>query len=998
MSKVRYLIHLCILTVIITCAFGDINYAERQDIFDDTASIVFEHIGQDIGLKDFSVSSIVQDKHGYIWFATQGGLYKFNGKSTLSYRNDPFETNGLANNLIQTTFYEEENNVLWLGTYQGVSKLDIDTQTFTNYSSDSSRLSNNVIVAIQPDAYGNMWFGTMEGLNRLNRETGMIETYEVEGNVVRSLYLDSQNRLLVGTYEGLYYFDEASDSLEFVNIDYPSKYVMVIKEFEPGVLTLGMWDGGTMDLDLKFNVLHKMAYEDNRVYAVHQTKDGILWVGTWGGGLFASDGVRNIRFPGDNKKGDIGHTVVYSFLEDSEGVLWIGTNGNGVYKLDPNVSSYVEFTHDSDDPDALDAGKINTIYRDSKDRLWIAVYNKGLNRYDPKTDKMVKYTALNEGKHELSSDQVMDFVEYKGQLLVATYNGVAQYDASSDRFVSLGILPKDTIVYSLEVDHDNHLWVGTYIDGVYHFDDRLNLVEQVNSKSKDKKIEDDLIYDLFEDSKGRIWIASNYGLYRYNHNENQLVGYFKEQNNRKAIASNNARVIFQDSQGRIWVGSGGGGIALYHEEDDSFESFTEKEGLLNNTVISIEESEGGKIWAVTRLGISIIDSTSKSIVNLTEVEGLGGGEYTGTSFKDDNGRIYIGGIHGVDKIPIAHINREKQFPPIYITNVSVYHEPVSGVNRILNGETYAFGADENYLSFDFEALEYSSKSDIQYSFYLENLDADWINSGSNNFASYSNIPPGNYTFFVRVSDIQGNVSDPVSLQFSIALPWYKTQYAYMSYGLLSFMFVYGIVKIREGQLLSRRNSELSHLNLQLEHAVDELEAVSIKDPLTGIFNRRYFDSVFEEYIQLAVRSNNYVSLIMLDIDDFKDINDENGHIFGDHFLQAFAHNIEMTLPRSTDFPSRFGGDEFAVVLYDTNEEGALAVADRLKEAVACLELDVEGTVLSVSNTVSMGVYSAIPQQDTSTEQFMDLADKALYDAKHSGKNQIKVYSNRDLDE
>lgn len=997
MSRVRLFIQICICTLIITCTFADINFAERQAIFDDTTAITFEHIGQDIGLKDFSVSSIVQDKHGYIWFATQGGLYKFNGKSTLSYRNDPFETNGLANNLIQTTFYEAESNVLWLGTYQGVSKLDIDTQTFTNYSSDSSELSNNVIVAIQPDAYGNIWFGTMEGLNRLDRETGLIETYEVEGNVVRSLCLDSTNRLLVGTYEGMYYYDEVNNSLEFVDIDYPSKYVMVIKEFEPGVLTLGMWDGGTMELDLNFNVIQNMAYEDNRVYALHQTRDGILWVGTWGGGLFASDGVRNIRFPGEDRKGDIGHTVVYSFLEDSQGILWIGTNGNGVYKLDPSASSYVTFTHDPEDPDALDAGKVNAIYRDSNDHLWIAIYNKGLNRYDPQSDKMIKYKTLNEGEYELNSDQVMDFVEYKGQLLVATYNGVAQYDALSDRFISLDILPKDTIVYSLEVDHENHLWVGTYINGVYHFDDQLNLVERVNSKSKGKKIEDDLIYDLFEDSKERIWIASNYGLYRYDYNENQLTGYFKEQNNRQAIASNNTRVILEDSQERIWVGSGGGGIALYHEEDDTFESFTEKEGLLNNTVISIEESDAGKIWAITRLGISIIDSESNSIVNLTQVEGLGGGEYTGTSFKD-NDSIYIGGIHGIDKIPIEHVNREKQFPPIYITNVSVYHEPVGGVNRILNGKTYAFGADQNYLSFDFEALEYSSKSDIQYSFYLKNLDSDWISSGSNNFASYSNIPPGDYTFFVRVSDIQGNVSEPVSLQFSIAVPWYKTQYAYLSYGLLSFMFVYGFVKIREGQLLSRRNSELSYLNLQLEHAVDELEAVSIKDPLTGIFNRRYFDSVFEEYIQLAVRSNSYISLIMLDIDNFKDINDKNGHVFGDHFLQAFAGKIETTLPRSTDFPSRFGGDEFAVVLYDTNEKGALAVAYKLKEAVTSLELDIEGTSISVPNTVSMGVYSAIPEQDTSTEEFMDLADKALYDAKHSGKNQIKVNNSMGLSE
>ncbi len=252
---------------------SQINIYFAETFFEDDKKPIFEKIGRDQGLQDLSISSIVQDKNGFIWFGTQGGLFQYNGRDCVAYRNNPFETKELIHNLIQTMYYDEHEHALWLGTYQGVSKLNIELDQFTNFTVEDHNLSNNVVVAIGKDQHDDLWFGTMDGLNRLDKQTGKFVNYPVEGKVVRSILLDSRGRLLIGTYEGLYIYDEVKDRLTKVEIEYPSPYVMVIKEFNKGIITLGLWDGGVIELDKDFQILNHYEFDDNRVYTIQKTSD-----------------------------------------------------------------------------------------------------------------------------------------------------------------------------------------------------------------------------------------------------------------------------------------------------------------------------------------------------------------------------------------------------------------------------------------------------------------------------------------------------------------------------------------------------------------------------------------------------------------------------------------------------------------------------------------------------------------------------------------------------
>lgn len=974
--KKRVILLIMFLVIIHSTTFGNV-------FFDDNTQPIFQTLGKKDGLKDLSVSAITQDRNGYIWFATQGGLYKYNGFNTKAYRNDPFDAEGLSHNLIQTMFYDESLHQLWLGTYQGVSMLDIESNTFTNYSVQENALSNSVVTAITKDNNDKLWFGTLNGLNVLNKETQKFESYTLDGDVVRSVLLDSKNRILVGSYEGLWQFNHEKNILEAIELDLPTPFVMSVKEHINGVITLGLWDGGIVQIDSDFNIIEKLSFEDDRIYTTIMTKDKTLWAGSWGGGLFAKNSDSVYHFSGAGGSGDISHKVTYSLFEDSSGILWVGTNGGGVDKANPRRANYLEYYNDPDDPKSLDSGKINSIFKDSKERLWIAVYNEGVNRLNESDNSFLKYNEANTETHQLNHNQVIDFFEDKNKIYIANGDGIQLYDEVTDSFIKTTYLPDDTMTYALEKDHDNHYWVGTYSYGVYHFDENWKLIKHYSANDESKLITDSLIYDIHTDKKGVIWFGTNNGLTKYNKTTNNIKTYFKEDGNFSALPSSNIRRLFEDSKGQLWIGTSGGGAAKYIEEKDSFISFTESDGLYDNSVISINESKEGLIWVATHGGISLIDPESNEITNIVTTEDDQSELYTGGGWTDKDGSIYLGGIHGVMHFrPNSNVDNDI-VPKLYIKDMSLYNTSIDESVEIFNNKHYDLEASQNYVSFDFEALDYENKGLIQYYYQLVGVDDEWINSNNRQFASYSNLSSGHFDFMVKAKTINGLFTEAEHVSFSIKSPWYKTIYAFIFYILMGILIIYVAVKIRESHLTAQRNSELAQLNKKLEVAVTELENVSIRDPLTGIYNRRYFDTVLEDHLELAKRGNNYLSLLMLDIDNFKLINDRFGHVAGDEFLIDFTAMLSKQLLRSTDFVARYGGDEFTIVLYDTDKSGTQILANRLLK-----EIRNSDVFDDYETSVSIGAYTIVPDMHTSKSEFIEKADKALYEAKTSGKNKI----------
>ena len=975
MFKKVILIYLTVILLVTIPLYAESDDSESEQDIERT----FEWLDRSSGISNMSISSIFQDRYGFIWFGTQGGLNRYDGNEVITFRNDPFDDRSIKNNLIQTMYYDESAHEIWIGTYQGVSHFKIESESFTNYTVESIGLSDSVVTTIEKTEDGNMWFGTLNGLNLFNTETEELITYDVPENTVRDLELTSEGTLYIGTYDGLYYFD--IDRLYKYDVDLASPYVMTVKEFEKGVLTLGLWDGGVVVLDLVKNSSKNYNFKDNRVYCITESVDGVLWVGTWGGGLFTmeTDGAIN-HFSGIKTINDISHPVVYSLLEDESNIMWIGTNGGGVSVWNPRKKDFVAFRHDPEDNNSISQGKVNVIKEIDK-HLYFGLYDQGLNIYNKQTEQFSKYMTTDEDK-SLQNNSVNDVIVFHEDIIIATNRGLSIFDPKQESFTEWDIIDEDIIVYALEVYEDN-LWIGTYGEGIYLYNYNTGILNHMDSGNSE--LSDDIIYDIHMDSKKQLWIGTNDGLNIIKSDtNNMIINYNNDDPN--FLPSHKIQMIYEDTKGDLWFGSSGGGITHLNGISQTYTNYTERDGLSSNDVLSILEDENNNFWVSTNDGVSLINVSSDEILNYTPDDGIGGWEFSRGRLKSSTGQLFFGGIHGVTEIPSSLNPVESKKPRVYITNISSIDQELKPSLKIYNNKHIEIRADTSYIAIDVVAIEFDAPSKTSFSYKLEGHDKEWIHLGNNKRISYSNLPPGDYILKVQVQSASNLLSSVEQLELTILAPWYRTIPMYVVYFIIILILINVIFRLRQSKIINEKNTELSDLNGQLEEMNNTLEQLAIKDPLTGVFNRRYFQVELEENIILARRAKTSIAVLMIDLDEFKTINDTFGHLEGDHLLIELCLRIQSLLSRKTDFISRYGGDEFAIVLYDTDEAGAIMIANKILSIGSETFETLDETLITMP--LSIGLAALIPGKNDTMGSLIKQADDMLYKAKESGKNKV----------
>jgi len=206
--------------------------------------------------------------------------------------------------------------------------------------------------------------------------------------------------------------------------------------------------------------------------------------------------------------------------------------------------------------------------------------------------------------------------------------------------------------------------------------------------------------------------------------------------------------------------------------------------------------------------------------------------------------------------------------------------------------------------------------------------------------------------------------------------------------LISLYWVFKFRKLNKMLELKveERTQKLNNANKKLKIANEQLTKLSLNDKLTRIPNRRYFDSALQKFWNISKREGYPLTLIMIDIDFFKNYNDTYGHLAGDQCLKKIAHTIKNIIKRPGDFIARFGGEEFAVLLYNTKEDGAIIVAEEIRTGVE--KLGIKNKAAGNLLTISLGVATLIPKKEMHPKDLISAADQALYKAKNNGRNQV----------
>jgi diguanylate cyclase (GGDEF)-like protein len=966
---------------------------------------VFTAIGTRDGLPNSGVSAIVQDAKGFIWFGTQAGLVRYDGYTFKLYENEPFEENVLSHNQVQTLFLD--GDIIWIGTYGGLNRLDLQTNRLQSYIKEPDNpasIGDNLVVSIARDKQGRLWVGTAQGLDRFDEATGTFIHYgpNEDGTgipriMIRDLHLDIKGRLWVATSgKGLFLYQDAEDNFVHIKDDknnpdaLPSPYVMSISEDPEGKLWFATWYGGisvlTDPVAFRFKTTR---FADDRLYFVNAQDSDVVYAGSWGGGLFlyskSSGTIERIKT--SDGIGSIPNDVVYSSLIDSQGILWIGTNGGGIARSEPAKKQYRAYIAHPETPGSLSPGKVTSILEDQQGLLWVGVYGSGIQVLDRSTGVFKTYRHNKARKGSLPNDIVNTIYEdSRGVIWVATNEGLARYNRVSDSFTTYLPDParqnsiSDSVIYTLKEAPGYKLWIGTYTKGLDLMDIEEETFTHFPPNSKDDRFpQDSLVYALEYDGSGNLWVGYNNGLDRYE--QGRFVRYRYDRTNRSGISSNTIRHLYRDSRGTLWLGTVGGGLSRYDAEKDQFVHLTKKDGIPHNTVRSIIEDNDGNLWVGTATGVGYIDKQGFAFRGFSLFNDLKDREFHTGVCKTRDGKIFFGGQSVLYEINPRSAENIKKPPELVISDIIINGKSLWD-DFSLSTPPYITSLqlpyDKNNVSFIFAVTDLQEPNRNLFSYKLEGFDKNWSIPSTDHVAYYTNLPGGTYLLKVRVANSEGLWNDSaLNFPIKVASPPWLSFWAFLFYGFVILTIGYTIALMRNRKKLEEVNRRLDRLTM--------------KDGLTGISNRRHLDELLPRIVAEASRDRAPLSILMLDIDCFKNYNDHYGHLKGDEVLKSVANLLAKWASRATDLVARYGGEEFIVLLPHTDEAGAEKMAQNILQSIRDLHISHETSFVEPILTISIGLVSLIPEPGQDPTSLVERADKALYQAKADGRNCYRIF-------
>lgn len=743
------------------------------------------------GLPQSSVLSIIQTSDGYLCLATYEGIARFDGIRFTIF--DKSNTPEISSNRIRCLFEDSKKNV-WVGTSGGL--LRRRGGRFTNYTSRDG-LVGDIILSICEDKQGNIWVGTTNGVNRFSGGTFTSYTREqgLSFNYTPAVVADDDGNLWIGTSGG------------GLNVLTPGGK---IKHF-------GMEEGlkGTED-----------------VRALYKGKDGEIWIGTSGNGL-----IRHINgtFRFFTKKDGLSGNDIRALYQDSNGTLWIGTNGQGLnrFRVEENTIT------SSSSPEALFNRPIRAIYEDHEGNLWVGTRD-GLSQL--KEGKFILYNKRN----GLPVDSVRTiFRDSGGTTWIGTVNGgLVQFENS--RFTVWG--PEQGLtskhIWTITEDRDGSIWVGTYGGGLHRLKNgkvrktyttadglSRNIIRAVtadgsgglwvgtngggidvikngsiiNYNSKNG-LSGDFVYTIARDQKGDTWIG------HYNGTIDRFTdGEFTAYGIKDGLSGHAVWSIYPDKEkdGVVWVGTDGGG--LFRFKDSRFTRFTAKDGLFSDLAFEVFEGRGGNIWMNSNRGIyrarkkdleDFAEGKIKDIpcVSFGRAEGIKSTECNGPAqpagLCAEDGKLWFPTTRGALVIDPVNIRRNTKAPPVKIEAVRVDGKRLY-TSEAPPKEALAIPPGGQRFEFKFTALSFAEPGRVRFRYKLEGFDDQWMEAGTERRVSYTNIPPGDYTFHLTACNNDGIWNDQGTyLRFSLAPFFWQTvwfrflvllTFAFLSYQVINFI-------------------------------------------------------------------------------------------------------------------------------------------------------------------------------------------------------------------
>jgi signal transduction histidine kinase/ligand-binding sensor domain-containing protein/DNA-binding response OmpR family regulator len=826
-------------------------------------SINFTSISSKDGLLSNVVNSIIKDRQGLMWFATDDGLNKFDGTNFTVYRNITGDTTSLRVNEVLTLCEDKQGNV-WAGTSGGgLSLYDRKKDNFTNYPFQNVHggfSTKSVIRSICCDHRGKLWIAQFEGVYEFDPVTKVPRAIKLGKAVDRNrvkitlfcVFEDSRHRVWVGSDNGLYLYKRESDS--FVRFAHNPKdttslsndVVKAITEDSTGNLWLGTVDGlnklpaGQQGfVRYKNTGPHAIGISSNEINFVAADKEGELWMGT-NAGLNKFNPVTNAVTVFEPDPGNI-HSLTSKNLKcayiDKQGIYWFGTFRGGINKYDKNGNLFNLKLSNTFQENSNKAAIITSLAENRNGNVYIGTDDEGLLEFDRKTEKLrrISFPTINKTPISILSLQLAR----NNQLYIGSFaHGLFIRDAATGRLENIkkgsGVNDLNSNdIFCLKEDSKGNMWVGTNGAGVNVLQNKkvvLRFTPNPNGPNEEPLPINGYIRAFAEDHEGNMWIGSHgAGLAMYTPATRSFKVFSRDNSQ---LPSDKIETLLCDSHGNIWVGMYGGGLSLFDKAKNQFINFSEKDGLQNTTIYQIVEDLQGRIWLSTNTGIGCFDLATKSFRNFNNQHGVQNNNFVhGSGIRLSTGEIFFGGLQGFNYFDPAALTINRNAPAVLLTDLKISNKSVIAGNdapikeHISVAQQIRLDYKQNF-ALSFVALNYTNPKQNQYAYKLEGFDKDWNYTGAINTASYTNLDPGHYTFRVKASNNDGVWSEhETRIKIYVKPPFWATIYAYIFYfiaiaGVLLYSRYRAIARLKRKFAIEqerrevRRMQELDRLKLK----------------------------------------------------------------------------------------------------------------------------------------------------------------------------------------
>lgn len=809
-------------------------------VLNSAAQYTMKNLSVEDGLSNNYVKDIVQDKLGFIWIATESGLNRFDGQKFTTFT---VSNSGLLDDAINTLFYDEKSDFLWIGTKTVLSMLDCETGEFTHFK-EGDGIKINGIVDLEHASDEGIWITTHHhGILHYSKTTKRFSVYSnktISGlkNSNWSSFDDGKGKLYIGhAQDGLSVIDLKTKSTTHYRNDpkkptsIPGNSVYSIIRDHLGNIWMGtnqglaLFNQGTEDfLVFKHNPENPNSLIADHIYDIKEMNNGTLWIASDIGGISILDlssisfaDPKNVKFNNITATEDdsnLSSGNIRSLLQDSFGNIWVGNYSSGIDFISHTPSTFSTLPYTFHKAKKRKNKPVWGIYAEEQ-KVWVG----GENEIVLFEDNKLKQTTDIRSYQSRPYAQVFSLIRNRqGTMFVGLYDDrLLRYDNKTERIehIDLGIEGIDIITFCEAPN--GKMWIGTEY-GLY-FDDNGTVYKDERIT---KQLGDKSIYGICLDHQEKLWIGT-YGGGIYIFDKNRLLVYQLDLTN--GFFSDAINHLYLDSHGGIWIGTRDGlGYIKDTATPANFDKYGTEHRLEDTFIRAIQEDLSGNIWVSTNKGISFWNKEKRRFNNYNQNDGIPPGNFIeGSACVTADGTVYFGSLNGVSYFKPSNVLAKYQVAPVQIIECKGFNKIIGNQNAeyLISPSEGMLDLKHNQNSFriSFAVPDYSQSQQVEYAYMVEGMDDSWYDTNGENQVTFRNMASGNYVFKVkaRLKNQDWDEANIASLAIHIRPPFWLTWYAKLGYFILLSCIIFFYIRAYKRKLNLRSSLEIerrNNLNIQ----------------------------------------------------------------------------------------------------------------------------------------------------------------------------------------